>query len=131
VTPDSFAFGGSGPLADELAELVLSGRKRATTSLPVEFTAMNESLPNAGDVSIILRGDLEPVAIIERIDVTLIPFMSVDESYAAMEGEGDGSLASWREDHREYFDSVCRRLGGSFDEHTCVLCQTFRVIWPE
>lgn len=37
--PDAFGFGDEPVLADELGELVLSGRKRATTSLPVEFTS--------------------------------------------------------------------------------------------
>jgi uncharacterized protein YhfF len=32
LKPDAFAFGGEGALADELAALVLCGKKRATTS---------------------------------------------------------------------------------------------------
>jgi uncharacterized protein YhfF len=35
--PDVFAFGDSPSLADELAALVQTGRKRATASLPIEF----------------------------------------------------------------------------------------------
>ena len=36
VRPDAFGFGGEGELADELAALVLAGKKRATASLPVD-----------------------------------------------------------------------------------------------
>jgi uncharacterized protein YhfF len=129
ITPDAFAFGDSAELADELARLVLAGTKRATASLAVEFTSLNEPLPKAGDVSIILRGDGRPVAIIERTDVKTIPFESVDAAFAATEGEGDGSLAYWRDAHTEYFTGVRHRLGGTFDAATPVLCQIFRLLW--
>jgi uncharacterized protein YhfF len=130
IKPDAFAFGGSGALADELALLVLNGTKRATTSLAIEFTSLNEPLPIAGAMSIILRGDLKPVAIIERLAVTVIPFDSVNQGYAAIEGEGDSSLSYWRDVHVEYFTAVCARLGSSFDAKMPVICQVFEVRWP-
>ena len=130
ATPDAFAFGGAGAIADELADLVLSGTKQATTSLAVEFTSLGEALPEVGSASIILGGDLTPVAIIERIDVKTLPFDEVGEAYAAIEGEGDGSLAYWRKAHLEYFAGVCERLGAHFDERTPVICQVFRLVWP-
>ena len=130
ATPDAFAFGGGGAIADALADLVLAGKKKATTSLAVEFTSLGEPLPEAGSVSIILRGDLAPVAIIERIEVETLPFGEVGAAYAAIEGEGDGSLAYWRNAHREYFGGVCARLGGYFDDRTPVICQVFRLVWP-
>jgi len=128
--PDAFGFGGEGELADELAALVLAGKKRATASLPAEYTSLNESLPKAGDLSIILDGKGNPVAIIERTSVDLVPFQAVDEEFAAYEGEGDGSLRYWREAHTWYFNTVCSRLGGTLEESTPVLCQRFRLVWP-
>ncbi|MBS0337820.1 MAG: ASCH domain-containing protein [Proteobacteria bacterium] len=128
--PDAFGFGGEGDLADKLAALVLAGRKRATASLVVEYTALGEPLPKAGDLSIILDGAGHPVAIIERTAVDLVPFGSVSEDFAACEGEGDGSLRYWREAHTRYFNSVVARLGGRLDESTPVLCQRFRLVWP-
>jgi uncharacterized protein YhfF len=128
--PDAFGFGGEGELADELAALVLAGRKRATASLPVEYTSLNEPLPKVGDLSIILDGNGTPVGIIERTAVDLVPFQSVSEEFAAYEGEGDGSLRYWRRAHTWYFNSVCSRLGSKFEEGTLVLCQRFRLVWP-
>jgi uncharacterized protein YhfF len=128
--PDAFGFGGEGELADELAALTLAGTKRATTSLPAEFTSLNEPLPKVGDLSIILDGRGNPVGIIERTSVDLVPFHSVDEEFAAYEGEGDGSLRYWREAHTWYFNGVCSRLGAPFDKSTPVLCQRFRLVWP-
>lgn len=127
--PDAFAFGDSPALANELAALVQAGRKRATASLPVEFTSVGLPLPAAGDVSIVMRADGAPVAIIELIEVRHVPFQAVDAAFAADEGEGDGSLAWWQAAHRRYFGRVCARLGGEFDETTPVICQRFRRLW--
>jgi uncharacterized protein YhfF len=131
VTPDAFAFGDSPELADELAALVRSGRKRATASLPVEFTAEGLPLPSAGDVSIVTLSDGAPVAIIELAEVRHVPFHDVDAAFAADEGEGDGSLAWWQAAHRRYFGRVSARLGGTFDEATPIICRRFRVVWTE
>jgi uncharacterized protein YhfF len=128
--PDAFGFGGEGKLADELAALVLAGKKRATASLPTEYTSLGEARPQAGDLSIILNGAGDPVAIIERTAVDLVPFHAVDAAFAAQEREGDGSLAYWRQAHTWYFSRVCEKLGGSLEDTTLVLCQRFTVVWP-
>ena len=127
--PDAFAFGDTAALADELASLVLAGMKRATASLAVEFTSVGDPLPVAGSLSMILRGDKAPVAIIERTEVREVPFREVDQAFASREGEGDGTLAWWQEAHRAYFARVCRSHGKVFDENTPVICQSFRVLW--
>ena len=131
LTPEVFAFGDTPQMADELAALVLAGVKRATASLAIEFTAVGEPLPGAGDVCIVLRGDGRPAAVIERTEVEQVLFGEVDAAFAAREGEDDGSLATWRANHQDYFTRVCARLGGAFDERTPVLCQHLEVIWRE
>lgn len=59
-----------------------------------------------------------------------MPFGAVDEALAAQEGEGDGSLAYWRDDRASYFGVVCARSGGTLKKSTPVLCQRFRLVWP-
>ncbi|MET0334200.1 MAG: ASCH domain-containing protein [Rhizobacter sp.] len=130
VRPDAFGFGGEGELADELGALVLAGTKRATASLPVEYTSLGEALPKAGDLSIILDGQGKPIGIIERTSVELVPFANVDAAFAAHEGEGDGSLAYWREAHTWYFNSVLARSDDTLKDDTPVLCQRFVLVWP-
>jgi len=129
ASPDVFAFGDSAALADELAALVHAGRKRATASLPVEFAALGQPLPEKGDLAIVTRADGVPVAVIEWTEVRHVPFQAVDAEFAADEGEGDGTLEWWRAAHRRYFGRVSRRHGGAFGEATPVICQRFRVVW--
>lgn len=54
MQPDAFAFEGRDTLADELPAPVLVWKRRATKSLAVEFTSLNQPLPPLGPVSIIL-----------------------------------------------------------------------------
>jgi len=124
----AFAFGDSAALADELAALVVAGKKRATASLPVQFESESVAPPAAGEVSIVMRGDGTPVGIIETTDIRLVPFGEVDAEFAATEGEGDGSLAYWREAHTDFFGRVVARLGGRLDAATPVHCERFRLL---
>lgn len=126
---DAFAFGDTPSLADELAALVVSGRKRATASLPVEFTSAGLPLPTAGDVSIVLRGGGAPAAVVELTEVRHLALGEVDAAFAADEGEGDGSLEFWRKAHIGYFGRVAARHGLAFGETTQVVCQRFRVVF--
>lgn len=128
--PDAFGFGGQAEIADELAALVLAGRKRATTSLLVEYSQCGEPLPKAGDLSIVLNGSDQPVAIIERTAVELLPFSAVGADYAQHEGEGDGSLGHWVAVHTCYFNRILEPLGGRLEAATLVICQSFRLVWP-
>ena len=127
--PTAFGFGNTPALADDLAALVLRGQKRATTSIAIEYTADNLPLPEVGDLTIITKGNGMPCAIIERTSVTTVPFEDVDAEYAAIEGEGDGSLAFWRAAHKAYFTNAAARLGSHFDSRAPVICQIFHVIW--
>jgi uncharacterized protein YhfF len=126
---EAFAFGDNESLADELAALVLSGFKRATTSAAWLYEAEGQRLPKAGDRSIVTRWDGEPVCVIETTSVLVVPFNQVSADFAAAEGEGDGSLEHWRERHREYFTRECQARGQAFTENLLVCCERFKVVY--
>ena len=124
----AFSFGDSPATADELAALVVSGRKQATATLAIQFAAEGAALPAVGDISIVTRADGTPVAAIETTDVRVMPFNAVDAAFAHAEGEDDRSLAWWRAAHTAYFGRMLAPLGRSFDETLLVVCERFRVI---
>jgi uncharacterized protein YhfF len=129
--PEAFGFCEEHPdLVEELAQLVVDGRKRATTSLVLEHTMLGETLPKPGDLSIVVGRDGAPAALIELTHVENVPFDKVDAEYAAVEGEGDATLETWRRDHIWYFSELCKRLGVDFDGDMLVVCQIFRMVWP-
>ena len=114
----SFAFGDSPELADELLDLVIKGIKTATCSTEDE---PNTSKP--GERWIVLDGRGRPACVIETTEVTYRRFGEVDTAFAYEEGEGDRSLAYWREAHRRYFGRL-----GRFSEDMMLMCERFRLV---
>jgi uncharacterized protein YhfF len=114
----SFAFGDNPQLADELLDLVLRGIKTATCSTEDE---PNTSSPQ--ERWIVLDGAGNPRCVIETTEVSYRRFGEVDASFAHEEGEGDRSLAYWREAHRDYFGRQ-----GRFSEDMMLMCERFRLV---
>ena len=114
----SFAFGDGPALADELLDLVIKGVKTATCSTEDE---PNTSTP--GERWIVLDGRGEPRCIIETLEVSYRRYNEVDAAFAHEEGEGDRSLAYWREAHRRYFGRQ-----GKFSEDMMLMCERFRLV---
>lgn len=78
--------------ADELADLVLAGVKRATASLHILYEYENEFLPKKGDYSVITDWNGFAKCIIKTENIDIVPFKNVTEEFASIEGEGDKSL---------------------------------------
>jgi uncharacterized protein YhfF len=114
----SFAFGDGPELADELLDLVMRGIKTATCSTEDE---PNTSTP--GERWVVLDGRGEARCVIESTELTYRRYGEVDAAFARDEGEGDCSLAYWREAHREYFGRQ-----GKFSEDMMLMCERFRLI---
>ncbi|GEK29280.1 ASCH domain-containing protein [Furfurilactobacillus siliginis] len=120
IKPDVFAFGDSGEMADELAALVISGTKTATTAAAdVEPDAM------VGEYSVILDGHDHPVAVIQTVVYEEMPFNQVSAEHAYHEGENDRSLASWRQEHETFWRRELAAEGGQFSEDMQVACEVF------
>lgn len=122
-------FGDSPALADELAALVISGRKTATCSALWEWEAEGNPIPMVGMKSIVLDGRDEPVCIIETMEITIRPYDKVDAQFAAEEGEGDLSLGYWREAHWNYFTRTLSKIGKMPALNMPLVCERFRVIY--
>lgn len=115
--------------ADELAELVLQGTKRATASLYLFYEAENQDIPKVGDLSIIIDWDGIARCIIRTKKVDIVPYKDVTEEFAATEGEGDKSLEYWRRAHWGYFSREIKALGKEPYEGMLVVCEEFEVVF--
>lgn len=114
--------------ANELAELVLEGTKKATASLYLAY-GDDEELPKVGDLSIIINWDGFARCIIMTTNIEILPYKDVTEEFAATEGEGDKSLAYWRRCHWDYFSREMQEIGNTPSEDMLVVCEKFEVIY--
>jgi uncharacterized protein YhfF len=127
---EAFHFDDNEPSADELAQLVVRGRKRATAALLWAYEAENKPLPAPGSLSIVTGWSGTPVCVIETTAVEVVAFERVGPDFAAAEGEGDGSLAFWQRAHLAFFGRECARLGREFNPSAPVVCERFHVVFP-
>lgn len=126
---EAFHFDDNQPSADELADLVACGKKRATAGLLWTYEAETKPLARPGSLSIVTRWSGAPVCIIETTLVEIVPFDRVSAEFAAIEGEGDGSLAFWQRVHTAFFGRECARIGRVLSPQAPVVCEQFKVVF--
>jgi uncharacterized protein YhfF len=95
-------FCGNEQDADECARLVVIGRKRATAPSLWSLETSGEPLPSVGDLHVVTNWAGEAQCIIRITGVEVVPFDEITQEHASAEGEGDGSLAWWRNTHWAY-----------------------------
>jgi uncharacterized protein YhfF len=121
-------YGDSAALSEELLALIRQGRKRAGTSLVWAMEVENEPLPHVGDIEIVLDHRNEPALVTRIVQVSVVPYGEVTAEYAAVEGEGDGSLEYWRQAHWVFFSRECKRIEREPEESMPVVCSVFEVL---
>ena len=125
---DSWCY--SGAEADRLAELTAKGVKTATSSAYPVYEKVGESLPRAGLYSVVTRSDGSALCVVYTSRVYVVPFNQVGEKHAWREGEGDRSLAYWRQVHKTHFAAALEQVGLEFCEDMGVVCEEFSRVYP-
>ena len=123
---EAWAFGVD---ADLLARLVADGEKTATASAYPLYAVDGEPLPKTGEYSVILDSRDNAVCVIQTTKVSVIPFDQVGEDHAGKEGEGDKSLAYWRQVHEDVFRRWMTEAGLEFTRDMDVVCEEFTVVY--
>jgi uncharacterized protein YhfF len=126
---EAFHFDDNERSADELAQLVLAGRKRATAGLVWSFEAALVPLPKVGHLSVVTNWAKAPLCVIETQRVDVVAYDEVSAEFAATEGEGDGSLRYWQEAHWAYFGRECQHIGRAREPKMPVVCERFEVVF--
>lgn len=121
-------YGDSPIMSASLLALIRDGRKRAGTSLLWAIEAEKEPLPQIGQIEIVVDYQNEPTIVTRLTRVEVVPYDQVTADYAAMEGEGDGSLHYWRAVHWAFFAGECKRIGRVPIASMPVVCTVFEVL---
>lgn len=115
--------------ADELAQLTSRGIKTSTASAYPFYELEKEPIPQAGEYNIILLTDGTALCVTRTTRVYVCPFREVSADHAWREGEGDRTLAYWREVHEEFFRAELQTVGMEFTEDMPVVCEEFVVMF--
>jgi len=115
---EQFSFGDSPAMADELADLVLAGRKRATC-----WAFSDGQITSVGKRMVMLDGAGIPRAVLGTVELVQRRFSEIDGAFAFDEGEGDRTLQYWKTAHQQYFERQ-----GKFNTDLLLYCERFRLI---
>ena len=113
--PDRWTFGID---VDRLVNLVLDGKKTATTSI-----YNLDNISGVGDISILTDSKDNNICFIRTINVIITEFKNITWDLAKLEGE-DKSLNEWKENHMNFF----KKIDPNFNENTKVIFEVFEVI---
>lgn len=130
LPPPAWAFGATPKQADKLLALVLSGTKTATAGALWDYQAEGEELPAPGALGIVTDGRGVPQALVVMTQVEIVPFDEVSAEHAYLEGEGDRSLATWRQVHERFFTEHAVHSHG-FSPDMPVVLQRFAVLYNQ
>lgn len=125
---DVVAYPDDPELATELAELILSGRRRATVSLLRDFAA---GPPRPGDHVVMLDGEGAPRCVWRTTGVEVRRLDELEGAFARDEGEGDGAREGWLAMHRRHFGRQAERAGFVLRNAEKVVFERFEVVWPQ
>lgn len=114
--------------ADELLQLVLEGKKRATCGSVEGAKLQGLRPPQPGDLSVVTDWAGTPKCVIETRSVHILPFQDVSFDLAGLEGE-DENLASWQAGHERFFTAEGTALGYAFSPDMPVAFETFEVVY--
>lgn len=125
---DADRFADTADYATEIVGWIESRGKRATSDLVDSFVQRGVPLPRVGSHWVVCDGEGEPRYVLRTLSLRLGTIWSADDAFA--QAEGDGSLARWRDVHRQYWTRVCAERGETFTDATPVVLERFEVVWP-
>ncbi|NND15933.1 MAG: ASCH domain-containing protein [Eudoraea sp.] len=116
--------------ANTCLKLVLSGNKKATSHSLLGLQLREEVLPKIGDFTILTDWEGKAKCIVRTTSVRMIPFFSISDEYARLEGEGDGSLEYWKKAHWDYYLRELEPFGRLPRESMIIVCEEFEKVHP-
>lgn len=120
---ETFAFGDSPQMADELLALVLSRKKTATVSVVLE----GEPKPSVGDLSLVLDGKGNPACVIKTVYLKVVKFCDLTWDMVKLEGE-DENFEQWKTGNIWYWEQDAIRRGYTFTQDIPITFEIFEVV---
>ena len=120
-------IGNTPELVDQILDLIISGQKRGTFSLP-EKLARDGTTPAVGDYVILTRHGGEAACLLLMEACETMPFDQVGPAELEIEGPGARDPAVWRAIHEQYWTPMLAARGQTLKASQPVLVQRFRLL---
>ena len=122
-------YGKDEKTANVWADRVKNGEITAVSYCMASFAHEHFQIPNAGEHSIILNWQNQPVCIIRTKGTSICAFHEVDDQMARK--EGFLGQIQWKAANRKIFSKICESLNQKFSEEQATLFEHFEVVYKE
>ena len=130
--PESDFFHNNEKDTNRLAELTLTGKKRASSGLYSLYEQYKAELPSIGTKQIVTDFNGNAKAIIENVSVDTIPFNKISKEYAELDmGTDIEPLEKWKKAHWEFFENFLKESGKKPTKEMLIVAVEFKKIWPK
>ena len=116
------------PTTDQVIELIESGDKRGTFTLPWICEQTGEPLPSAGNAIVLIDYDGNPRLLVRLTGIQKVSFGDIDESHTAIDGSPVRDLTVWKPMHTVYWNGQLEDFGMKVTEEMPVLIEPFELL---
>jgi len=113
----------------QVIDLIRSGDKTGTFTLPwiVENTGQPE--PAVGDDIILIDFDGQPQLVVRLTDIETVPFGAIDETHTAIDGTPVRDLSIWKPLHTNYWNGMLAPFKRQVDDDMPVWIEKFELLY--
>ena len=130
--PNTDFFDNSEEEGHQFADLIVEGKKKASSGLYYWYKEANVDLPKIGAKLIVTNYNGKARAIIETKKVDTIPFNQISKEYAELDmGTNIEPLEKWKKAHWEIFANSLEQNGQKATDDILVVCEWFETVWTE
>ncbi|WP_306012808.1 MULTISPECIES: ASCH domain-containing protein [unclassified Allomuricauda] len=129
--PKVIHFGDNEKDANQCADLVCKETKRATSHSLQVLQLKGKPLPKIGDFAVVTDWEGKAKCVIRTTAVKLLPYFSVREEHARLEGVGDKSLEHWKKVHWDNFTRELAQFDKTPKESMIVVFEQFEMLFKK
>ena len=117
--------------ADLYADLICKETKRAMSHSLQVLQLSGQPLPRIGNFYVVTDWEGHAKCVIRTTAVKLLPYFSIREEQARLEGEGDKSLEHWKKSHWDYYTRELEKFGKTPKESMIVVFEEFEMLYKK
>lgn len=114
---------------EQILELIRSGDKTGTFSLPWIRERTGKNLPGVGDAIVLVSFDSKPQLVVRITEITEVAFGDISEEHTAVDGSPVRALAVWKPLHIDYWNERLLPLGLAVCDDMPVLIEKFELVY--
>jgi uncharacterized protein YhfF len=115
----------------EVLDLIRTGDKTGTFTLPWIVARTDQPTPRVGAVIILIDFDGTPALLVRLTDIAEIPFGQITSEHTVIDGSPVRDLSIWKPLHTQYWNAMLAPFGMRVSADMPVWIEKFELLYPD